>query len=176
MANFVRNVATSGANAAQTVSTVTGNVRSLVAVHVAYSAAPTQTGVTVTLNSGAGADYDILLTTGSANDLERSTALARNMVTIFGMSRLGPIKFADRDELVFLGREMGLHRVPSESLAAKIDAEIASIIDECWQRALKLLKSQPETLALLANGLLEKETLEDAELAKIWKNLKTKTS
>ncbi|MEK7548711.1 MAG: ATP-dependent zinc metalloprotease FtsH [Patescibacteria group bacterium] len=116
------------------------------------------------------------ITTGSANDLERSTALARNMVTIFGMSRLGPIKFADRDELVFLGREMGLHRVPSESLAAKIDAEIASIIDECWQRALKLLKSQPETLALLANGLLEKETLEDAELAKIWKNLKTKTS
>ena len=67
MANFVRNVGTSAANTAQTVSTVTGNVRSLVAVHVAYSAAPTQTGVTVTLNSGAGAGYDTLLSTGTAN-------------------------------------------------------------------------------------------------------------
>ncbi len=112
------------------------------------------------------------VTTGASNDLERATAIARNMVTIFGMSALGPIKLGEREEMIFIGREFGAHRGNSEKLTAMIDEQISAIISAAWQKALKLLKTELKTLHAMAKDLLEKETLEDQDLAKIFATLK----
>lgn len=128
----------------------------------------------VQLLGGRAAEQIIFntVTTGASNDLERATAIARNMVTVFGMSRLGPIKVGEREEMVFLGREMGMHRVHSEKLAALIDEEITKIITNAWETALKLLSKELKTLKTMAEALLKEETLEDAELAAIFATLK----
>ncbi len=128
----------------------------------------------VQLLGGRAAEQIIFntVTTGASNDLERATAIARNMVTVFGMSRLGPIKVGEREEMVFLGREMGMHRVHSEKLAALIDEEITKIITNAWETALKLLSKELKTLKVMAEALLKEETLEDAELAAIFATLK----
>lgn len=128
----------------------------------------------VQLLGGRAAEQIIFntVTTGASNDLERATAIARNMVTVFGMSRLGPIKVGEREEMVFLGREMGMHRVHSEKLAALIDEEITKIITNAWETALKLLNKELKTLKTMAEALLKEETLEDAELAAIFATLK----
>lgn len=128
----------------------------------------------VQLLGGRAAEQIIFnsVTTGASNDLERATAIARNMVTVFGMSRLGPIKVGEREEMVFLGREMGMHRVHSEKLAALIDEEITKIIGTAWETALTLLKKELKTLKAMAASLLKEETLEDAELAAIFATLK----
>jgi cell division protease FtsH len=111
-------------------------------------------------------------TTGAAEDLDRATTIARNMVTIFGMSDLGPIKMGEREELVFLGREMGMHKNVSEERASQIDKQITKIIDNAWKKAQDLLKKYRGVLDDMAKALLEKETLEDKELAKIFATLK----
>ncbi len=112
------------------------------------------------------------VTTGASNDLERATTIARNMVTIFGMSPLGPIKMGEREEMVFLGRELGVHKNNSEELAAKIDQEIFRVVDQAWKQALTLLKKHRKTLDKMAKALLEQETLEDGELSAIFGSLK----
>lgn len=112
------------------------------------------------------------VTTGASNDLERATTIARNMVTIFGMSELGPIKLGEREEMIFLGREMSSHKVHSEKVAAQIDEQISLIIATAWQKALAILKKEMGSLQLMAKQLLEKETLEDAELATVFATLK----
>ena len=112
------------------------------------------------------------ITTGAGNDLERATTIARNMVTIFGMSKLGPIKMGEREELVFLGRELGIHKSPSEKLASQIDDEISSIIDNAWKKALKILNKYREKLNEMSKYLLENETLEDDALKSIFASLK----
>lgn len=112
------------------------------------------------------------VTTGASNDLDRATTIARNMVTIFGMSDLGPIKLGEREEMVFLGREVSSHKVTSEKMASAIDEQISRIIDVAWQRALQLLKKELKTLHLMAKDLLEKETLEDEDLSQIFAKLK----
>lgn len=113
------------------------------------------------------------VTTGASNDLERATNIAKSMVTIFGMSSLGPIKLGERDEMVFLGREMGLHKVHSEKMAAEIDDQISSIINTAWLKALALLKKEMAVLKTLSAELLDKETLEQPELDSIFATLKT---
>lgn len=112
------------------------------------------------------------VTTGASNDLERATAIARSMVTIFGMSELGPIKLGEREEMVFLGREMGMHKNVSEKVAAQIDDQIHTIIDRAWQQALTILKRESKTLHEMSKLLLEKETLEDDDLRHILGTLK----
>lgn len=112
------------------------------------------------------------VTTGAANDLERATAIARNMVTIFGMSKLGPVKLGEREEAVFLGREFGVHKNNSEKLTAEIDQEISHIINVAWLQAMSLLKKEMKTLKLFAAALLDKETLEDDELHRLFSTLK----
>ncbi|MEX1052047.1 MAG: AAA family ATPase, partial [Patescibacteria group bacterium] len=114
------------------------------------------------------------ITTGASNDLERATTIARNMVTIFGMSPLGPIKMGEREEMVFLGRELGMHKTHSEELAAKIDREIFRVVDEAWKKALVLLKKHRRVLNHMAKALLEQETLEDHELSSIFATLKAR--
>jgi len=102
-------------------------------------------------------------TTGAANDIEKATDLARRMVTEFGMSdRLGPLAFGKRDELVFLGREIGEQRNYSDDVARQIDEEVRRIIETAYGRAVDVLTSHRDKLDRLAEKLVEVETL-DAE-------------
>src|SRR5918995_1278670 len=103
------------------------------------------------------------LSTGASNDIERATAIARRMVTEFGMSTLGPLAFGKKDELVFLGREISEQRNYSDPIAFKIDAEVRSIIDNAFARAKEALTTHREVLDKLAVLLVEKETIEHDE-------------
>ncbi len=105
------------------------------------------------------------ITTGAANDLEQATKLARAMVTRYGMSeKLGPMTFGEKQELVFLGKEIGEQREYSEKVAQEIDEEVRRIIREAYERAKEILMKNREKLDRLAQALIEKETLEGDEL------------
>ena len=102
--------------------------------------------------------------TGSTDDLERATKLARDMVMRFGMSEsLGPLTFGHREELVFLGREIGEQRDYSEAVAQEIDGEVRHIIDQAYQRAKGILTTYRDRLENMARRLVEVETLELSE-------------
>ncbi|HEY7600063.1 MAG TPA: ATP-dependent zinc metalloprotease FtsH, partial [Candidatus Limnocylindrales bacterium] len=100
-------------------------------------------------------------TTGSSNDIEKATNLARRMVTEFGMSeKLGPLAFGKRDELVFLGREIGEQRNYSDDVAKQIDEEVRAIIDRSYARAVDVLTRYKDRLVELAERLVAEETIE----------------
>ena len=102
-------------------------------------------------------------TTGASNDIEKATDLARRMVTEFGMSdKLGPLSFGKRDELVFLGREIGEQRNYSDDVARQIDEEVRAIIDKAYERATEVLTTHRDRLVALAEKLVAEETV-DAE-------------
>ncbi len=102
-------------------------------------------------------------TTGASNDIEKATDLARRMVTEFGMSdKLGPLSFGKRDELVFLGREIGEQRNYSDEVARTIDEEVRAIIDRAYERASEVLTTHRDKLVALAEKLVAEETV-DAE-------------
>ncbi|MEK7461010.1 MAG: ATP-dependent zinc metalloprotease FtsH [Patescibacteria group bacterium] len=104
------------------------------------------------------------ISTGAHNDLDKATKLARNMVTVYGMSEeLGPIVLGEREEMVFLGRELGERRNYSEQVAAKIDAEVAKIVNTGRTRATEVLKKHRKTLDHIAELLLKQETIEGPE-------------
>ena len=101
------------------------------------------------------------ITTGSENDIERATKMARRMVTQFGMSEsLGPIAYGQKDELVFLGREIGEQRDYSDGTANAIDEEVRRIVEAAYRRALNILEEHRATLDAIAQRLIEVETLE----------------
>jgi cell division protease FtsH len=102
-------------------------------------------------------------TVGASSDISRATEIARRMVTEFGMSNLGPITTGVRSENPWLARELGDPKPLSEALAAKVDEEVKKIIDTCFERAKKILRENKEKLALVANELIKKETLEGDE-------------
>jgi cell division protease FtsH len=103
-------------------------------------------------------------TTGSSNDIEKATALARAMVTQYGMSeKLGPLAFGKKEEMVFLGREISEQRNYSDEVAARIDSEVREIIDRAFVRATEALTTHREVLDRLAALLVEKETIEHEE-------------
>ncbi len=100
-------------------------------------------------------------TTGSSNDIEKATHLARRMVTEFGMSdRLGPLSFGKRDELIFLGREIGEQRNYSDEVAKQIDEEVRAIIDKAYERAVDVLTQHRDRLDALAEKLIAEETVD----------------
>ena len=102
--------------------------------------------------------------TGASDDLERATKLARKMVTAYGMSeKLGPLTFGDREELVFLGREIAEQRNYSDEVAEEIDQEVRGIIDEAYGRAQSILRTYREKLDAIAQRLIEVETIERKE-------------
>ena len=102
--------------------------------------------------------------TGASDDLEKATKLARKMVTAYGMSeKLGPLTFGDRDELVFLGREISEQRNYSDQIAEEIDQEVRRIVDEAYSRAKAILLSYRQKLDALARRLMEIETIERQE-------------
>ena len=101
------------------------------------------------------------ITTGASNDLERVTGMARAMVTQWGMSnKLGPIRYGEREELVFLGREISERRNYSDKVAQEIDQEIHRLVDEAHQRCHQLLAAQWDKVVAVADALLEVETLD----------------
>jgi cell division protease FtsH len=111
-------------------------------------------------------------TTGSSNDIEKATGLARAMVTQYGMSeRLGPLTFGKKDEMVFLGREISEQRNYSDEVAAKIDAEVREIIDRAYERAKQALTTHREVLDRLAALLIEKETIEGEEFESLFEGI-----
>jgi cell division protease FtsH len=108
------------------------------------------------------------ITTGSENDIERATKLARRMVTEFGMSEgLGPVAYGQKDELVFLGRDFGEQRDYSDQTAHTIDEEVRRIVDEAYQKARRILQEHRATLDVIAHRLIEVETLEGQTLQDI---------
>jgi cell division protease FtsH len=104
-------------------------------------------------------------TTGAGNDIERATELARKMVCEWGMSeKLGPMTFGKKEEQIFLGRDFTQQVDYSESTAVEIDAEVRRIIQASYQRAKELLHANLQLLHKLAERLLEKESLDGAEI------------
>jgi cell division protease FtsH len=111
-------------------------------------------------------------TTGAQNDLEQATKLARKMVTEYGMSeKLGPRTFGQRQELVFLGREISEQRDYSDKIAQEIDEEVHNIIQRAYNTAKKLLTTNKEKLNQLAQELMTRETLDEPDLNKIFEDL-----
>ena len=112
-------------------------------------------------------------TTGSREDIEQSTELARKMVCEWGMSdKMGPLAFGKKEEQIFLGREFARHKDYSERTAQDIDEEIKRIVEESYERAKKVLQENTDTLHNLANSLLEKEALDGDQIEKIVKGEK----
>ncbi len=102
------------------------------------------------------------ITTGASNDLERVTKLARSMVTQYGMSdELGPQTFGEKEEMMFLGREIGEQRNYSEEVAESIDREVRSLVDEAYGRAREILRSHRAKLDEVAHYLLDNETMDE---------------
>ncbi len=104
------------------------------------------------------------VTTGPSSDLERATKLARQMVTQFGMSeRLGPMTFGQKEELIFLGREIAEQRDYSEKVAQEIDHEVQQLVREAYDRATEILVTHRDKLDLIAQQLIERETLDEPD-------------
>jgi len=109
-------------------------------------------------------------TTGAENDLREATKIAREMVVNFGMSeKLGPVVYGEREELIFLGRELAEHRVMSEKIASIIDLEIKSTIEEALMRAKNIIDQHREVLDAIAERLMKKEELSRREFLAIFK-------
>jgi cell division protease FtsH len=109
------------------------------------------------------------VTTGASGDLENITRMARAMVTQFGMSKkLGPLTFGDKEELIFLGRQISEQRNYSEEIAEQIDFEVRQLVDEAHERALQILRDNIDTLHLIAKRLIEEETIDATEFAAIF--------
>ena len=109
------------------------------------------------------------VTSGAGNDIEKATNLARAMVTQYGMSdRLGAIKLGDNASEPFLGRDMGHQRNYSEEVAAIIDEEVKNLLSTAHQEAYDLLERNRDVLDSLVLELLDKETLDKAQIAEIF--------
>lgn len=107
------------------------------------------------------------VTTGASNDLDRATNMARNLVTRFGMSELGPRTFGHKEEMIFLGKEIHEEKNYSEKTAEDIDKQVSQFIDDAYNVAEKILVDKKETLDKISAILLERETIEQAEFNEI---------
>ena len=107
-------------------------------------------------------------TTGAGDDLEKATEMARKMVCEWGMSdKMGPLTFGKSEEHIFLGREMSRAKDYSEDTAILIDSEIKRIVTDCAGRARQIIETNLEKLHTLARALLERESLDGAEIARL---------
>jgi len=125
----------------------------------------------ITILLGGRTAEEIVLqqqTTGAGDDLEKATEMARKMVCEWGMSdRLGPLTFGKNEEHIFLGREVARAKDYSEETALAIDSEIKRIVVGCAGRAKQILEENIEKLHALARALLERESLDSEEIARI---------
>jgi cell division protease FtsH len=109
------------------------------------------------------------ITTGASNDLQRVTSLARRMVTQYGMSDvLGPQTFGEKEELIFLGREIGEQRNYSEEIAEEIDREVSKLVQDAYQRARTIIHESRAKLDELARRLIDHETVDASEFQAIF--------
>jgi cell division protease FtsH len=108
------------------------------------------------------------ITTGASDDIRKATDLARKMVTEWGMSdKLGPRTFGERQEMPFLGRDLGEQRNYSEDIASEIDQEVHHLVETAFLRAKEVLRRREHVLRVLAARLTEVETMEGAEMKRI---------
>ena len=115
------------------------------------------------------------VTTGAHNDFQKATAIARAMVTEYGMSDLGPIQYEQRSGNVFLGRDYNKDKNFSDHLARQIDEEIHKIISECYNRCRKVLLSNQDLVKLIAETLLQYETLTKEQIDELVEKGKLET-
>ena len=125
-----------------------------------YASKNEMLGELVSLLGGRVAEAVVLddISTGASNDIERATAIARNMVTHYGMSeKIGPVSYTSGDKEVFLGRDYGSARNYSEKVAADIDAEIKEIITNAYSKCENILRTHQDKLTVVAEYLIENE-------------------
>ena len=128
--------------------------------------------ITSTLGGRAAEDIifgDSEITTGASNDLEKVTSLARQMVTKFGMSDLGLIALEGQEQPVFLGNESMQRSEYSEMISARIDSQIRTIVMQCYENALKIIRDHRYAIERLVDILIEQETIEGEEFRKLVK-------
>ena len=99
------------------------------------------------------------ITTGAHDDFKKATKIARSMVTEYGMSSLGPMRLEEGEGNTFLGRDYTKNRNISDTVAHEIDEEMRKIINECYEKAKKIIKENKKILDLIANALIENETI-----------------
>ena len=110
------------------------------------------------------------VTTGAHDDFKKATKIARSMVTEYGMSNLGPMMLEEPDGNTFLGRDYTKNRNISDTVAHEIDEEMRSIINNCYEKTKKIITENKDLLALIANTLLEEETITKEEIDYLVKN------
>jgi cell division protease FtsH len=109
------------------------------------------------------------ITSGASNDLERVTRMARAMITRLGMSEnLGPMVYGQKEELIFLGREISEQRDYSEAIAEKIDGEVRHLVGDAYEQAKSILVRHRDKLDLIASRLMEVETIGRDEFEKLF--------
>ena len=120
----------------------------------------------ITLLSGRASEETYMdeISTGASDDLKRATKIARSMVTEYGMSSLGPMQFEHRSESVFLGRDYNKTKDFSDQVALQIDQEVKKIIEGCYAEAKKIVSKEKKLIDILAQTLIEKETLTKEEI------------
>ncbi|MDD7362783.1 MAG: ATP-dependent zinc metalloprotease FtsH [Peptoniphilus sp.] len=126
----------------------------------------------VSLLGGRVAESLVLddISTGASNDIERATKLAREMVTVYGMSdMIGPLTYGSDSDSVFLGRDMGHTKNYSEEVAAEIDEAMREFINEAYGKAHQLLKDNLDVLIRVSDALLDKETINGKEFEKLFR-------
>lgn len=114
------------------------------------------------------------ITTGAYGDIEQATKIAKDMVTTYGMSDLGPVQYNGGSDSVFLGRDYNSPSNASSQVAYEIDTEVRKIIDSCHKKAKDIIKANRDDLVLIAETLIEKETLTAEEIDELIKNNKSK--
>ena len=107
-------------------------------------------------------------TTGAQNDIRQATDLARKMVCDWGMSKLGPVALGGADEPIFIGKEIAQHADYSDDTARIIDMEIRDILNTALESARNILKKEQKKLESLSKALIERETLNDADIRQLW--------
>ena len=126
---------------------------------------------TIAMTMGGRIAEEILtgdISTGAAGDIQQATNMARAMVTQWGMSKkLGMVLYGEGDEYVFLGKDLAQGKTYSEQTAQEIDTEVRRLVDEGYQRACKLISDNRDKLELIANALLEYETLDGQQVEDI---------
>ncbi len=107
------------------------------------------------------------VTTGASNDIERATEIAKNMVTKWGLSEMGPLSYSEDEGEVFLGRQVTQHKNMSDTTAEKIDLAIRELIDRNYARAEKILKENMDILHIMAKALMKYETIDASQIKEI---------
>ena len=133
---------------------------------------------TITMTLGGRVAEEIVfgkdsITTGASNDLEKVSAMARNMVTAYGMSeKMGNMAYGKNEQNIFLGRDFGMKRDYSDEIAAEIDKEGKKIVDERYEIARKLLTENRDMLEYISKNLLERETLDEKDFNELMEKVK----